>query len=215
MEFDFDALYRGEPPLPGVQNMGVPWDIGSAQPVVVDFEREGRFTGAVLDAGCGLGGNAVHLARLGYRVTGVDASPAAIEQAVERAGDVPVTFAVADATSLTGYEAAFDSVLDSALFHCLNPDRRQRYAAALHRATRPGALLSMIVFRPSAPDEGPAPAPVEADDLRGTLADAGWTITSLEAGSIPSRRNAMGDNAPGPSPFVQLPIWMVKAERTE
>jgi SAM-dependent methyltransferase len=214
-EIDFDALYRGKPIVPGGEYTGVPWDIGSAQPNVVALEREGRFTGDVLDIGCGLGGNALHLARLGHRVTGLDASPAAIKQAIERAGDVPVTFAVADATTLTGYSSAFDSVLDSALFHCLSPAEQRLYASALHRATRPGARLSLLCFRAPTPGELPTPLPVPEEDLRTALTDAGWTITSLERGSLSSLRSAMGDNSAGASPFAQLPIWIVLADRRE
>jgi SAM-dependent methyltransferase len=205
---DFDALYRSKP------DAGIPWDIGTAQPAVVEFERSGRFTGDVLDVGCGFGGNAVHLARSGYRVTGIDASPTVVAQATERAGDVPVTFAVADATSLTEYEAAFDSVLDSSLFHCLGPAEQRLYAAALHRATRPGAQLSMLCFRAPGPDERPTPFPVPSEVLRDILTSAGWVITSLEPGSLSASASAMGLPA-GPDPFVQLPIWVVQASRGE
>jgi hypothetical protein len=46
-----------------------------------------------------------------------------------------VIFGVADATNLTGYDERFDTVIDSALYHCLDEDGRQAYAAGLHRAT--------------------------------------------------------------------------------
>ena len=45
-------------------------------------------------------------------------------------------FGVADATNLTGYDERFDTVIDSAPYHCLDEDGRQAYAAGLHRATR-------------------------------------------------------------------------------
>jgi 2-polyprenyl-3-methyl-5-hydroxy-6-metoxy-1,4-benzoquinol methylase len=54
--------------------------------------------GTALDAGCGEGGDAVRLAQLGWRVTGVDISATAIEKAngiaaasgLENAPDFPV-----------------------------------------------------------------------------------------------------------------------------
>ncbi|MDQ7802224.1 class I SAM-dependent methyltransferase [Amycolatopsis sp. A133] len=44
----------------------------------------------------------------GLRVTGLDGAPSAVEQARTRAPGV--TFAVADATELEGYEGRFDTV---------------------------------------------------------------------------------------------------------
>jgi hypothetical protein len=52
-----------------------------------------------------------------------------------------VQFAVADSTKLESYTDAFDTVIDSGLFHSLDDAGRRSYAAAVHRATRPGATL--------------------------------------------------------------------------
>jgi len=43
---------------------------------------------------------------------------------------------IADATNLTGCDERFDTVIDSALYQCLDEDGRQAYAAGLYRATR-------------------------------------------------------------------------------
>ena len=98
-DVDFNALYQGGQMIEGIDLPSIPWDIGAAQPVVIEAERAGRFYGAVLDVGCGLGENAIPLASQGHQVTGVDAAPAAIEQARQRAGQrgTDVEFAVADA----------------------------------------------------------------------------------------------------------------------
>ena len=142
----FDELYRGEPVFEGgPAPTGVPWDVHQAQPRLMELEALGGFSGEVLDIGCGLGDNAIYLASRGHSATGLDGSPAAIEEARRRAADagVTVTFDVADATDLSGYEGRFDTVVDSALYHCLDDDRRQAYIAALYRATRPGARLHL------------------------------------------------------------------------
>ena len=52
----WDASYHDGP---------APWDVGRPQPAIVRLASEGGFAGAVLDAGCGTGENALHVASLG------------------------------------------------------------------------------------------------------------------------------------------------------
>ncbi len=59
----WDASYREGP---------APWDTGRPQPAVVRLTAEAAFAGAVLDAGCGTGDNALHIASSGLSVLGVD-----------------------------------------------------------------------------------------------------------------------------------------------
>ncbi len=73
----FDNAYR---------DGGTPtWDVGRPQGAVVRLARTGLVTGSVLDAGCGTGENALHLAELGHAVLGVDFAVAAIERAAAKA----------------------------------------------------------------------------------------------------------------------------------
>ena len=164
---DYEAFYQGAPLLPGIPHDGVPWDIGAPQPVVVALEREGRFTGSVLDAGCGTGDNALFLASRGYRVTAVDIAPSALP------ASSTVDFMVADACDLP-FVSTFDSVLASALFHAVPANSRSALAASLYRAAKPGALLNLTCLDVPAP-----PFAVTEDELRDTLTDAGWTISVI------------------------------------
>jgi len=136
----------------------------------------------VLDIGCGLGDNAIYLASHGHSVTGLDGTPAAIEKARRRAAaaGVTVTFDVADATKLTGYEGRFDTVVDSALYHCLDEDGQQAYVAALYRATRPGARLHLSCFSDGNVNGVIAPmGHVPESNIRDTLTANGWRIDFL------------------------------------
>ena len=179
----FDKLYRGEPTFEGAPPpTGIPWDIHQAQPRLMELEALGGISGEVLDIGCGLGDNSIYLASRGHSVTGLDGSPAAIEEARRRASEagVSVTFAVADATKLTGYDGRFDTVIDSALYHCLDEEGQQAYIAALHHATRPGARLHLSCFSDGNVNGVIAPmGHVPESNLRDTLTANGWLIEFL------------------------------------
>jgi SAM-dependent methyltransferase len=179
----FDKLYRGEPAFDGAPApAGIPWDVHQAQPRLMELEALGGISGEVLDIGCGLGDNAIYLASRGHSVTGLDGSPAAIEEARRRAtaAGVSVTFDVADATDLSAYEGRFDTVVDSGLYHCLDDDGRKSYIAGLYRATRPGARLHLFCFSGGTVNGliSPRDAVPEAN-IRDTLTPNGWRIDFL------------------------------------
>jgi len=186
--FDFDALYRGESPAAGVPAITTPpWDTKAPKETVVGWQEAGLVRGDVLDIGCGLGDNAVYLAQQGHSVTGLDISPTALITAERRAVDAgaDVRFAVADATRLDGYTDAFDTVIDSGMYHCLDDEAKRSYAAAVHRATRPGATLLLSAFSDANAQGQDWPRPMVSEQtLRDTLGDGGWDITSLASETV-------------------------------
>lgn len=125
----------------------------------------------VLDCSCGIGTQAIGLARLGYRVCGTDISPRSIERArveARRLG-AELEFAVADFRDLAGVAGEFDVVIscDNALPHVLDDDGISKALQAMCSKLRPGGLLIIstrdfdraLIERPSDPQstviEGP------------------------------------------------------------
>jgi hypothetical protein len=114
-----------------------PWDIGQPQPAIVRLASAGGFVGAVLDAGCGTGENALLVASLGLSVLGVDVAETALAMAREKAHDrgIAVEFAAADALQLERLGRMFQTVLDCGLFHTFDGDERPGYVASLASVT--------------------------------------------------------------------------------
>ena len=98
---------------------------------------ERGFTGAVLDAGCGTGENALHIASLGLSVLGVDVAETALAIARAKADErgIEIEFAAADAFQLERLGRRFETVLDCGLFHTFNGDERPGYVASLAQVT--------------------------------------------------------------------------------
>jgi SAM-dependent methyltransferase len=101
---------------------------------------------SVLDASCGIGTQAIGLARLGYRVHGADVSPAQVERArcEAVAAGVTVPFAVADMRQLESrIEGRFDVVLsaDNAVAHLLTEEDLALAARSMRERLCDGGLL--------------------------------------------------------------------------
>ncbi|WP_433724328.1 class I SAM-dependent methyltransferase [Nocardia sp. CA-129566] len=190
----WDASYHDGP---------APWDIDRPQPAIVRVASAGGFTGAVLDAGCGTGENALYVASLGLSVLGVDVAETALVNARRNAEDrgIEAEFAVADAFELAGLGRRFDTVLDCGLFHTFDEDERARYVASLMSVTEHGGTLYVLCFSDIGPDTGPHP--VGREELSAAFdSGAGWHVASIESDRIQTRYHDNG-----------APAWLATVER--
>jgi glycine/sarcosine N-methyltransferase len=103
----------------------------------------------VLDCACGIGTQAIGLARCGYRVQGTDISATALERARAEAARLgaAVSFARADLRDLSTVAGTFDVVLccDNALPHLLAERDVRQALCSMHAKLRPGGLLVVTV----------------------------------------------------------------------
>ncbi len=181
-----------------------PWDTGEPQPAILRLAGEGAFVGAVLDAGCGTGENALHVASLGLHVLGVDVAETALSIAREKAAGrgIDAEFVVADAFHLHRLGRVFETVLDCGLFHTFDSDERRDYVASLASVTGRGGHLYVLCFSDVGPDTG-GPHRISQKELRAAFKrSSGWSVGSLSPDRCRTRFDSQG-----------APAWLAKIER--
>jgi SAM-dependent methyltransferase len=134
--------------------------------------------GTALDLGCGAGGDALWLARRGWRVTAVDLSGVAVESLRHRAGDLPVTALRADLAT-TFPDGPFDLV-SAQYLHTPFPLPRDRVLRQAAEALRPGGRLLVVDHGSVAPwswnRDADVPRPITLD-----LDPARWSIERADS----------------------------------
>src|SRR5215469_7902523 len=191
----WDASYHDGP---------APWDFGQPQPAIVHLASEGGFAGAVLDAGCGTGENALHVASLGLQVLGVDVAETALAIAREKAEvrGIDAEFVAADTFQLGRLGRVFETVMDCGLFHTFDGDERRDYVASLRSVTERGATVYVLCFSDVGPGTG-GPHPINQEELRAAFNRGnGWNVTAIEPDRIKTRLDADG-----------APAWLATIKR--
>jgi SAM-dependent methyltransferase len=156
-----------------------PWDIGRPQGEIIRLAEDGEIRGAILDAGCGTGENALFLANLGYEVTGIDAAGVAIRKAKEKSRErrVPVVFLEWDALEISRLGKRFETVIDCGLFHVFSDEERPLYVDGLGSILSPGGILRMLCFSEMEPGDW-GPRRVTQREIREAF-DRGWKVDSI------------------------------------
>ncbi len=124
-----------------------PWDSGISPPELFEFISQ-HPPGRAIDLGCGTGTNIITLVQHGWRVTGIDFAPRAIQLARRKLKQAGVTadLSVNDATKLHGINGPFDLALDLGCFHGL--PNRVAYLLQLNRVLAPGGYwLLYAIFK--------------------------------------------------------------------
>jgi ubiquinone/menaquinone biosynthesis C-methylase UbiE len=182
----FEEAYRGVPP----------WEIGAPQHAFVRQEQKEPFGLTVLDVGCGTGELAMYLASRGYRTTGVDIVPAAIEKARMKAFALSIgaEFFVGNALSLDSLLLrTFDTIVDSGVFHTFPPDLRNGYRDSLARVLKPGGIYYMLVWSERETGTG-GPLRITQDEIRGTFSNP-WRVEWIQPARFAARSLEKGARA--------------------
>jgi SAM-dependent methyltransferase len=132
--------------------------------------------GSALDIGCGTGRNAVYCARRGWRVTGIDDVPQALERArthCQRTGQ-EVRLVQGDIAGDPDLGHGYSLLIDIGCLHGLTGPQLARAVANLNRAAAPGATLLMFAIAKGAPK--PSPVGIDPDEV--PAAFPGWNLVS-------------------------------------
>jgi SAM-dependent methyltransferase len=136
----------------------IPWNLKEPPQLLVELVESGQVLPCeAVDLGCGAGNYAVWLASRGFRMTGIDISPKAIELAGHLASKKGVTcrFIVEDLTGDLGkLDHSFDFAYDWEVLHHIFPVDRERYVSNVYRLLRPGGRYLSVCFSEEDPDFG-------------------------------------------------------------
>ncbi|MEP7211663.1 MAG: class I SAM-dependent methyltransferase [Acidobacteriota bacterium] len=196
----FEALYRES----AGDTTKIPWADLEPNRFLTAWAEETSLRGGgrtALVVGCGLGDDARYLYDLGFKVTGFDISPTAIEWARKLHKDTDIQFETADLFDpLSGWLGAFDLVLEVYTIQPLPLEIRPKVIDAIAAFVADGGKL-IVVTRGRDDDEIPDELPwaLSRADLS-HFADAGLTQTGFV--------EMLGDEAEPVSRFV------VEYERT-
>lgn len=140
------------------------WDRGGASPALEAWLGSGALpVGRVLVPGCGRGHEVVALAARGFRVTGLDYAPAAVDAVRERLRRAGLDAEVIE-TDVFSYDAPepFDVIYEQTCLCALPPQRWAEYERRLAGWLGPGGRLAAAFMQTDSPAGPPFACPPDA-----------------------------------------------------
>lgn len=123
---------------------GAHWDSPNPSGKLRDFIKLLTGNESILDAGCGGGRDAIHLARLGFKVTGMDISTEAIRIAKERSKETPGIGFVKGRLEATPFpDKSFGAIYSG---YVLQRTRLSKSISELYRLLKPNGTLYVVMF---------------------------------------------------------------------
>ena len=183
-----------------------PWEDAERMPKfvgkldeLVAAEENGRPRGRALDLGCGAGVWGIHLAKRGWRVTGVDNAAKALRRARDRvrAEGVDVEVVDADVTDLraSGVESGYRLILDTGTFHGLDEADRQAMGREVTAVADPDATLLLLAWNPRR--RGPFPRGVSQAEIESAFPE--WTVSAAGLTHFPPPKPLRAEEIPVPA----------------
>ncbi len=115
---------------------------------------------------------------------GIDAAPAAIKKAKEKAKEcgISINFLVSDALKLQLLQNKFDTVIDCGLFHVFSDEERPIFAASLYSVLYSGGKYLMLCFSEHEPGSY-GPRRVTQAEIHAAFSK-GWKINYIREAEL-------------------------------
>jgi 2-polyprenyl-3-methyl-5-hydroxy-6-metoxy-1,4-benzoquinol methylase len=121
---------------------------GDPYPALIDYFSSVEMKGKLLDLGCGQGRDAIPLARLGFKVTGIDASKVGIEHLNRRAEaeQLPLQGFVGNMFEFDDF-GNYDFILLDSLFHFGKKEKEEEihFLKRIIGSAKPSARITICI----------------------------------------------------------------------
>jgi len=150
------------------------WDRKGINPLMESWVAASLPAGAsILVPGCGHGYEVIELARLGFRVTGLDIAPTPVER-MRR--ELQAEGLAADVVKVDMFDyrpdTPFDAIYEQTSLCAIQPEQRLAYEQKLYGWLRPGGSLFALFMQTGA--EGGPPFHCNVGDMHNLFADSRW-----------------------------------------
>jgi len=164
------------------------WDRGASSPSLNAWlSNEGLTPGSrILVPGCGRGHEVIHLAQLGFDVTGLDIAPSAVNHLQQALKDKGVQAEVLHADLFEFMpDTPFVAIYEQTCLCAIQPVQRAAYEALLHAWLKPGGTLFALFMQTGA--EGGPPFHCDLLAMRQLFDESRWEWPAEEPVFTPHR----------------------------